>query len=543
MANNNYLASLLNIKLGETTFIGRFPARFVEKFGVLVACIDPDEPFKNGIEFSRQYSRTMVRAESLTLGLWVNNLKVTNFVLNDGDTVRVNAVEYFYQENTLLIKEASSRGTIDQVEKVESSRHQKVALNLFLMTLVFAVTSLVMVLVFTVLQQDWLTGDESELATQVEAQKKKDEAQDSTAFFVPDQKAANRKAAAEEVLDAALAAKARKAEESSLPPQSEDMTENVSAAAEIESTFNAISIDESVPVTKTQPVEVTRQIVPEFNPEETGSKLEKSPPLIAPDKPSTASQVSVENASPFMKDQNSFLQEKPISKKQESIDELELDQAQRARVLVRNFDDKYLAGEGKRIISEAKELVQEAAVSSADKTRLREKIEMFGDLVSQYERGNKLYRSGNKDAAFKAWLNFLKEEKNVLGESSSKYALEVKGIAVEALLVRAEKLEEHEQHLEAFSLREAAAKVEDSESGIAHKMVKKTVGRAEKLMSLAEDNEDLNIQSAKKYWQEVLEILPQEHALAQKAQSKLAWYQYQQPNAGAPSFIPPKSQK
>ena len=85
------------------------------------------------------------------------------------------------------------------------------------------------------------------------------------------------------------------------------------------------------------------------------------------------------------------------------------------------------------------------------------------------------------------------------------------------------------EQIEAFQLREAAAKIEIEASGPAHQWVDQTIRKAEEQMKLAEQAEFSNIEQAKKHWQNVLDMLPKEHTIAEQAYSKLSWYQYQNP--------------
>lgn len=519
VSKNNYLASLQNIQTDEVLRIRKFPAKFIERAGAL-AYYNPDVhgPFSRGVEFVRQYSKTVVKDCNLAQGLWVNNLKVSNLLLNDSDMIRVNQVGFLYQENALFLAKEEDSVVAKQTVDRANTQGKKVAINLLLVCGVFVMTSFLTLIVCLMVQEHFFS---QKMIAEADAERldMSEKKQKNPAFFVPEAKNLS-KPFPTHILPTEVKPNSAASDQAQLTATPIEVTAQQATDPFMVAESPTRANQESTQQENTQASIDSENI--SIDSEEASVSASTS------DSPFAAAQEPPKSSEALLFSPNVQTAQKKNGHAELS-QELEEGHPQAAKKLVREFDQRYLSGSGKSVLKEAKIFLAEPSVAESEKSVLRNKLETFGDLVGLYEKGNRLYSSGNKDGAFKSWLDFLKAEKNIFGDEKSQYAREVTSYAVKALLDRAMKLQAQQQQIEAFQLREAAAKIEIDAQGPAHQWVEQTLRKAQEQIKLAEQVESSNIEQAKKHWQNVLDMLPREHSIAEQAHSKLSWYQYQNP--------------
>jgi len=195
---------------------------------------------------------------------------------------------------------------------------------------------------------------------------------------------------------------------------------------------------------------------------------------------------------------------------------------EKARNLVFNAELLYKEEGAQKVLALLKRYHDEPAVSSRVRGELNSEYVKYNRLYQAYLRGQKAFALNEKEAAFKQWATFLREEKKVIFSAKpSLYASEVRKIVASEYVKRAKQAEQRQAWSLAWKNWESAIRFgENSEA-------KQQLHRIEKLAKTLFDKgvslEESDPNAASEHLVEVMAILPQTHPLHAQAKSKVAW--------------------
>lgn len=193
-----------------------------------------------------------------------------------------------------------------------------------------------------------------------------------------------------------------------------------------------------------------------------------------------------------------------------------------AQQAIRKARQQYLNGDGGAAMKTLKPYFGSAAVTGNTKKQVVASYQDIEVLYDQYNLAQSSFSSGDKDAAFSLWIDFMAKEQRLFSGQKSAYTRQIANKVVEEYVARGNRASEVGDYHSAYNYWQQALKSGDSV--VARIGIDNLNTKAQQLYRQALRLEYVNANKAKSMWREVTELLPPGTDYHTKASSKLAWY-------------------